>query len=1232
MDQGDSFASRAEVTPPRGAQAISNPSKVAIGGAGAGCSTPSGGFRCLRESGGTSGGGTARCGGGGGDGGGGGGGSVRRACGRLKKGAGGTGTGKKVRWTKEETVALWECVVGCDVAKGDGAIKRVIELYNNRNLTPRNESSITSKVTSLRTGGSGLSTMEKEEIEQRMRPVEAQGDLRQEVLEVIDMLEESYDDDYEFRGFEEDADEDRVAVVAEDGEQNGGGDGDGGGEEGQGADFVVESNGDTWKAEDGSTRVVNEVEMEVLKVMREVLADEKTADIATWDEVPSLRGVDRRRVKKEVDLVDGLMHNLVRVGMSASEVNTLLYVAGVVVARRLGFKVRSRKRAEFRKPWWQRRIERSIVEWRKDLGRIEEIRKGTNVGEKVLSALERRYRLKDRGALSVITFLKNKIKAGSTKIRWFVEKKVARRQNTLFKNNQAQLYKELGGKANGGTKETPDAAGSLDFWKKIWSAETEHDMGATWMKDVRTRFENVRVQEDVMIGIEDVKAGVGRMANWKAPGPDGVRGFWFKKLPSLLPALTGALQDVVASGRVPAWMVKGRTVLIQKDPAKGKAVSNYRPIACLPLMWKLLTGIFAGKIYDHLQVNKLLPDEQKGCRKGSRGAKDQLLIDKAVLKEARMKKRCLAMMWIDYRKAYDMLPHSWILESLRLTKVAENIKGLLEGSMPDWKTVLTANGEELGEVPIKRGIFQGDSLSPLLFIVAMIPLTILLRRETNLGYHFGSGRRLMNHLLFMDDLKLYGKNREELEQLVTVVHRFSRDIGMEFGIDKCASLVLKAGVKDEVEGIVLPDGQMVKEVDENGYRYLGVLEGAAIKTKEMKDLIRGEYMRRVKLVARSKLYAGNLVKALNVWAVSVVRYTAGVLDWTKRELKAMDVKTRKTLTMNGAYHMRSSVDRLYMKRKVGGRGLMSVEQCVRSEEKGLWEYALASDEPMLVAAAEVLKLEVQESKVDFVKRMEQERVDALKAKKLHGKFFNETAEVLDQERSWQWLRAGYLGKTTEAFVCAGQEQVLKTRLYEATVMNVVEQDRSCRVCGQYAESVGHLVSACKVLAGGEYLRRHDKMGLRVYWELCGKYGLDRAGNWYEETPDGVRVSSDGKYEIWWNRKVFTKKSTEHNRPDLVVIDRVLRKWWIVDFSVPFDANVFKKENEKTNKYGALAREVREMYHVSTRVVPIVVGAFGVVSKRLKRWLKDLGIENVLGSIQMAAIVGTAAILKKVLST
>ena len=191
---------------------------------------------------------------------------------------------------------------------------------------------------------------------------------------------------------------------------------------------------------------------------------------------------------------------------------------------------------------------------------------------------------------------------------------------------------------------------------------------------------------------------------------------------------------------------KGRTVLIQKDRTKGTVASNYRPITCLPLMWKLLTGTLAEKVYHHLLVNEVFPDEQKGCRKRSRGTKDQPLIDKAVLREAKMRKRCLAMGWIDYRKAYDMVPHSWIVEVLEMFMVAGNVRQLLCGSMRDWKTELTSNGEVLGEVQIKRGIFQGYSLSPLLFVLAMIPLTMLLKRE-DIGYKFGEEQKKINHLL-----------------------------------------------------------------------------------------------------------------------------------------------------------------------------------------------------------------------------------------------------------------------------------------------------------------------------------------------------------------------------------------------------------------------------------------------------------------------------------------------------
>ena len=79
----------------------------------------------------------------------------------------------------------------------------------------------------------------------------------------------------------------------------------------------------------------------------------------------------------------------------------------------------------------------------------------------------------------------------------------------------------------------------------------------------------------------------------------------------------------------------------------------------------------------------------------------------------------------------------------------------------------------------------------------------------------------------MNDLKLYGKSYEQINSHIRsykTVHTFSTEIGMEFGIKKCGVLVLKRGNIAKMEGIVLPDGQVIKEIDDNGYKYLGILE------------------------------------------------------------------------------------------------------------------------------------------------------------------------------------------------------------------------------------------------------------------------------------------------------------------------------------------------------------------------------------------------------------------------
>ena len=207
---------------------------------------------------------------------------------------------------------------------------------------------------------------------------------------------------------------------------------------------------------------------------------------------------------------------------------------------------------------------------------------------------------------------------------------------------------------------------------------------------------------------------------------------------------------------------------------------------------------------------------------------------------------------------------------------------------------------------------------------------------------------------------------------------------------------------------------------------------------------------------------------------------------------------------------------------------------------------------------------------------------------------------------------------------------MPTKVYRSEIQGE-DIDPLCRVCGKYGESVGHLASSCSGLAQREYKRRHDRMGLRVYWELCRKYGVNCSGKWFEEVPDEVRVSQDGNYEIWWDRSVNTTQKMEHNRPDVVVIDRVKHVWWIVDFSVPWDANVERKEDEKILNYSPLAKEIRKIHMVSTRIVPVVVGALGIVSSNLAGYLKQLEVPDILGGLQTSAIIGTSIILKKVLS-
>ena len=123
---------------------------------------------------------------------------------------------------------------------------------------------------------------------------------------------------------------------------------------------------------------------------------------------------------------------------------------------------------------------------------------------------------------------------------------------------------------------------------------------------------------------------------------------------------------------------------------------------------------------------------------------------------------------------------------------------------------------------------------------------------------------------------------------------------------------------------------------------------------------------------KSKLNGGNLVRGVNTWAISLLRYSAAFVSWRKSELQAIDRKTRKLFTIYGASHPKSDVDRLYIPRKERGGGLIFIKDCIELEIRGLEMFVHGSEE-RLIQAAKGDKINGLEA-VSVLKRPKKEKI------------------------------------------------------------------------------------------------------------------------------------------------------------------------------------------------------------------------------------------------------------------
>ena len=294
-------------------------------------------------------------------------------------------------------------------------------------------------------------------------------------------------------------------------------------------------------------------------------------------------------------------------------------------------------------------------------------------------------------------------------------------------------------------------------------------------------------------------------------------------------------------------------------------------------------------------------------------------------------------------------------------------------------------------------------------------------------------------------------------------------------IKKCGSISLdEHSVIDEMENTDV-------------YKYLGVLESDNIKHNEMKTITLEKFKKKLKTILKTDLNAKNNMIAINEFVNPVLTYTYGIVNWTEQDIKSADILVRKMLHMNRMFEIWSDVDRLYIPRNNGGRGLVSLWDSFKTTNARLAHFLTNSPSQIITKCSELDKTGqfsinkkaykfhektpielpknfhdnslLKQAKIVAEKTknaIQKQRYEACLNKPHYGVFF----KLLDESqisRGWSmsWLNNCHMAPQTESFIFAAQELALFTKWHERFILKKQVSDL-CRVCMKKSETMSHI--------------------------------------------------------------------------------------------------------------------------------------------------------------------------------
>lgn len=979
--------------------------------------------------------------------------------------------------------------------------------------------------------------------------------------------------------------------------------------------------------------------------------------------------------------------------LTLKDLNTHAYALGAAVKHELDLEQKQRKQSE--KAWYEDRDAEvknlaRILNWidvevkRRALSRPLTHTQRTN-----LVSLRRKYGKQRINSPSRLLELKSMLKDALVGILRSVKR---RKEDSDRKSKKfTHISRYLNPKDRDSPVLEPNAV--RDYWHGIvGTAQRSQDSAAVrnWSSDVDVSgqvIDAAKIQEWWRKALAKAKAN-------KAAGPDGIPARVWKTIPKAAEWVCSWLVKTVNGARIntPRWLAEGRVVLL---PKKGDLSdpSNYRPIACLNTCYKLMTSVIERAIREQTEKSPILsPVEQVANRQGVWGCTQASIIDRMITGAATVGKGGgfpdLRVLFYDCRKAFDSVNRDHMFRVLEVARLNERLVHLLKSFTQNWtvKYELRDSGRvrRSGPLRVRRGLLQGDSLSPTWFnlCVAVISHAIraenpgpTLRRNYRGGSSSGVGSISISHVFYMDDLKVYCPTESVQESMETLIPGWFGEIGLSINSSKSAAAGAQGNVQSELPVLGLKDE----------YKYLGIESGFAVNEVSAYDRMQSTLVKRISAILDVKEHTvGQRRNEVRSMAFPGAKYiVANVILASKqpssvmRDMKQLDRSIRELIRRKGILHSKCSNYRIYLDCKKGGLGWASMvrEYCVAVAYSAA--YLLTSSDPwvsrareyfttgrlkeestifkQLLHIEEFLDVNFELSELDapndqpkmlarkwtkvIDEKLQLDCLEGLKGQARAGLILSTESPDIDHARSYMWLEKAWVNDKTYQH---GVSVLEGTLLEGVNSHNVYEKCRACKVS---RANICHIVSGCAELRKSELTQRHNNVTRWLY--TCLQKCVDNSLPYVHYSHMIPALVKGNRLEVRYDVDIVTPAKLKHNRPDLVVFDRERKKIFVLEVSVAWYSAMGLSYTNKLHRYARnsnhefvttgvcpsgvnLAGELRKLYRDSfpngVEVMPFIMGPTGELHSKFYSHLCELletsDVSWWIEKIQRACVLGT----------